>query len=84
MEAVDATLSPDTFWFNPLTMQTETTGAGGRNPEPADPPAPPPSEAFETRPAVETVGQPMAGTPERNDDPFSEFPEGMTPKSRRR
>ena len=67
MEAPKATLVGGLVWKNPLTGQIETTGKGGKGSGSYEPPPPPSSEAFESRPAVEIVGDPTAGTPEDDD-----------------
>lgn len=74
LEAPEARLVSDLLWFNPLTQQAETTGKGGKNSQPVPPQAPPPEGPSEqTRPAVEVVGQPVAGSPEEENDPYSEY-----------
>jgi hypothetical protein len=73
MEAPDATLQAGLVWKNPLTGQIEKTGKGGKGSGSYQtPPPPPPSGAFESRPAVEIVGNPMAGNPPLEPEPESE------------
>jgi hypothetical protein len=75
MEAAGATLVADTLWFNPLSRKVENSGQDGSHSQPLPSETPPSGSQFETRPAVEIVGQPMAGSPAPVNDPYSEYPQ---------
>jgi hypothetical protein len=80
MEMPKAELEADLTWFNPLTGRAENTGKGGKDSQPVPPPAPPSGGPVEARPAVEVVGQPMAGSPAEENDPFSEYEQPEEPE----
>src|SRR5262245_54636893 len=74
LELPEAELEADIVWFNPLTQRAERTGKDGKGSEPLPPQAPSSDDPIEARPAVEVVGQPMAGPRQAEaNDPYSEY-----------
>jgi hypothetical protein len=81
MEAPRATLASDTYWFNPLSRQTERTGRDGKSSKPADPPRP--VSPIQATGKAESVGMDFVPPPEppRDENPFYVDDEEEQPKA---